>query len=81
MQHEEICRDNDWFGITFPDSLHPSGAFAKWFVAPGVAEPDTEAVVVEAVVVEAVVVREVDARCECTGAIPTTILSLIDKEC
>ena len=49
MQHEEICRDNDFFGITFPDSTHPATAFAKWFGAADGGDA-------------AAVVREVDAR-------------------
>eukprot|EP01047_Picozoa_sp_COSAG01_P072416 COSAG01_NODE_11508_length_1926_cov_0.942308_2_plen_70_part_00 len=45
----------DWFGITFPDSMHPSSAFARWYAA---AAQDQEADTGGA----AVTVREVDAR-------------------
>ena len=51
MQHEEICRDNDWFGITFPDSMHPASSFAKWYSGNDEEEEDGTAVV-----------REVDVR-------------------
>ena len=50
-QHEEICRDEDFFGITFPDESHPASAFAKWYAGPAAAAGEA-----------AVEVREVDAR-------------------
>ncbi len=47
------CSTQDWFGITFPDSLHPSGAFAKWYNG-GKDEREHAS--------KAVMVREVDVR-------------------